>query len=281
MKVPIVFFGASKYVFPILDMLRSEYDVRLVVTTEMDPLDSVPSYCKEHSIPFRSIEKFTGDLIQEIKDIEAPVAVLAFFGIILPESVLNIFPKGIINIHPSLLPKYRGATPVQTTLLNGDTVTGVSVMKLDEKMDHGPLLAQEEAEVLPEDTTITLYDKLFTKGAQMLSHALPLYVNDNLPLTDQNHEKATFTKAKLTRLDGFIDINNSPDPKLLHRMIRAYYPWPGVWTKMMVNNKEKIVKLLPDNMIHVEGKKPMSLKDFSNGYPEAKTELEKILNLKS
>src|SRR6185503_10774343 len=118
----------------------------------------------------------------------------ASFGLLLPKEALDLFPKGIINIHPSLLPQYRGAMPVQSALLNGDSATGVSIIKLDEEMDHGPLLAQETAEILPSDTSASLHDRLFEKGAELLTKILPEYINNKLKLTEQDHANATFTQ---------------------------------------------------------------------------------------
>jgi methionyl-tRNA formyltransferase len=152
-------------------------------------------------------------------------------------------------------------------------------MRLDKEIDHGPILGQEKEEILSSDTAETLYKKLFEKGASLLPNVLNKYLKDNLKLITQEHEKATFTKP-LARQDGFIDISkletrNSKSE--LEQKIRAYFPWPGVWFKTKLNNTEKIIKLLPGEKLQVEGKKPMSYKDFLNGYPEAKEILGKII----
>jgi len=273
----IIFFGSSDYVIPIIEVLKNNFELSLVITTEKSQ-GTVPSFCIKNKIPYLSIRQFSNSTTQQLQRIKAPVAVLADFGLIIPEEILNAFPKGIINLHPSLLPKYRGPTPVQTAILNGEKTTGISIMKLDKEIDHGPILGQEKEEILSNDTAETLYKRLFGKGASLLLNMLNKYLKDDLKLVTQEHEKATFTKP-LSRQDGFIDIlkletRNSKSE--LERKIRAYCPWPGVWFKTKLNNAEKIIKLLPGDKLQVEGKKPMPYKDFLNGYPEAKEFLQKF-----
>jgi methionyl-tRNA formyltransferase len=271
----IIFFGSSGYVIPILEILKNNFELLLVITTDKSE-GTVPSYCQRNKIPFVSTSNFKdNDLKSLILNLKSPVAVLADFGLIIPEEILSAFPKGIINLHPSLLPKYRGPTPVQTAILKGEKTTGISIIKLDKEVDHGPVLCQEKEEILSSDTAETLYKKLFEKGASLLPNVLNKYLKDDLKLVAQEHEKATFTKP-LTRQDGFIDLSSSLEIKKLKLKIFAYYPWPGVWFKTKLNDTEKIIKLLPGDRLQVEGKKPMTYKDFLNGYPEAKEILEKI-----
>lgn len=270
MQTKIVFFGSSAYVIPILQQLQEHFLLSLVITTEKNPIDAVPQYCTSHSIPFLSVSSLKNhELEQELQNSNAPLAVLADFGIIIPTSILQLFPKGIINIHPSLLPHYRGSTPGHTAIANGDTKTGISIMRLDNKLDHGPILAQQEEEILPTDTAKTLYERLFIQGAHLLIPTLTAYLSGNLMTEVQDESHATYTQT-LSKESGYIDNLNPPTKEKLHNLIRAYFPWPGVWTKINLYGKEKIVKLLPQNMLQVEGKKPMTVKDFLNGYPDAK-----------
>jgi methionyl-tRNA formyltransferase len=271
----IVFFGSSQFVIPIIKVLKDKFNLSLVITTEKSD-GAVPLFCKQNKIPFVSVNS-----LKENKDIilknKAEVAVVADFGLIIPEEILNAFPKGIINVHPSLLPKYRGPTPVQTAILQDDKITGVSIIKLDKEIDHGPILGQIQERILNTDTAETLYERLFTIGANLLLKTIGLYLIEKLNLIAQNHKKATFTKP-LTRQDGYIDIDNPPTRKRLNSMIRAYYPWPGVFTKLKMRNDElKILKLLPLGKIQLEGKKPVTYKDLLNGYPEIRERLEKQL----
>ncbi len=295
-KVKIIFFGSSEYVIPIIKSLQKNFDLGLVLTTENPKTKksnlasrgeasqsySVIWYCVKNKIPYRSVTNLSDpNLKLKIENLKLKIAVLADFGLIIPQEILNIFPKGIINIHPSLLPKYRGPTPVQTAILNGEKITGVSIMKLDEELDHGPVLGQEQEEILDTDTSESLYKRLFEKGVNLLPKLLNDYLNGNLNPIAQNHKNATFTKA-LKREDGYIDISKLEvrGEKLeVDRKIRAYFPWPGVWTKLEVRSEklEVRIKFLPGEKIQVSGKKPMSYKDFLNGYPELKQQLGKLL----
>src|SRR3989344_3639604 len=278
----VVFFGSSSYVIPILEVLRKNFDLALVLTTEKNPADAVSTYCIKNKIPYLSVPTLSDlNLQSSIFNLQSSVAVLADFGLIIPTSVLNFFLHGIVNIHPSLLPKYRGPTPVQTAILNGEKITGVSIIKLDEEIDHGPLLGQEKEEILNTDTSESLYKRLFEKGANLLLKVLPDYLRGSLNPTAQNHKKATLTEH-LTRESGYIDLFLISHFSILNlnRMIRAYYPWPGVWTKLNLKTKDqklKTIKFLPRNLIQVEGKKPVGYKDFQNGYPELKQQLGKLL----
>ncbi|EKE06223.1 MAG: Methionyl-tRNA formyltransferase, partial [uncultured bacterium] len=136
----IIFFGSSRFVIPLIEMLKQQFELVLVVTTESNTSDAVPAYCLEHNIKYLSISSFTDDVKSQLLTVNCEMAALAYFGLILPKDVLNIFPKGIINVHPSLLPLYRGPTPGQAALLSGDKETGITIIKLDEEVDHGPVL---------------------------------------------------------------------------------------------------------------------------------------------
>ena len=276
LKSKIIFFGSSKFVIPIIETLKDNFDLSLVITTEKTD-GTVPSYCQQNKIPFVSASSLKNQNIKcSILNTNASLAVVADFGLIIPVEILNAFSKGIINIHPSLLPTYRGPTPVQTAILRGDKTSGVSIIKLDEKIDHGSVLGQEKEEILNTDTAESLYERLFSRGANLLLKVLDKYLKDNLKLQTQDHRKATFTKS-LVRQDGHVDVNNPPAKDKLNLMIRAYYPWPGVWTEIRIKDKGIRIKLLPENKLQVEGKKPVRYKDFLNGYPEVKEQLKKLL----
>lgn len=300
MKQPIIFFGASAYGIPTLEYLNDHYTLSLIVTTEKNSQDAIPRYCELHRLSYISVDTLKSPaVVAMIKAFNAPVAVLAHFGLIVPKSIIDLFPKGIVNIHPSLLPAYRGPTPGTSALLAGETMSGVSIMLLDTKVDHGPVLAQEKEPMLPMDTSITFYTRAFTKGATMLATILPGYLEGTIHPQEQDHEKATFTNM-MTRDSGYFDAMNPPDAQTLDRMIRAYHPWPGVWTKVTDPTLPlcgKIIKFLPDirsplaealqktfdgagasqYLIQPEGKKAMPIKDFLNGYPQLKMWVEHLL----
>jgi methionyl-tRNA formyltransferase len=248
-----VFFGSSDFVRPVLDEIEENFDL-------------VASFNSAH-------QKINPD---EIRKLNPDIFVVASFGKILSGELLEIPKFGCINIHPSLLPKYRGASPIQSAILNGDQKTGVTIIKMDEEMDHGPILFQTEEPIRPDDTFESLSKRLFTIGAQNISQTIKQYIKDDLKPAAQGHSKATFTKL-LEKKDGFIDSGNPPPREKLDRMIRAYFPWPGAWAKWKMKNGElRIIKLLPENKIQVEGKKPMSFKDFANGYREGEEILKKL-----
>lgn len=269
----VVFFGSSRYVIPVLEMLHDNFDLALVVTTEQGSMEPIPFYCKAKKIEYISVRK-SADLIgnYEINNSLADIGIVADFGLIIPDQVFKSFPRGLVNVHPSLLPKYRGPTPAQNAILNGDRTTGVTIIQLDKYIDHGPVVAQIEEEIKTHDTSQSLYERLFKKGTMLLEKVLSKYEAGEVLKVEQNHEHATFTQM-LKRDDGYVDFKNFFSSKeFLDRMIRAYYPWPGVWTKINLNeDKEntKVLKFLPDKKIQVEGGREMDYKDFTNGYPKA------------
>jgi len=268
----IVFFGSSRYVVPVIETLYNNFDLPLVVTTEQNKMDAVPFYCIAKKIDCLSVRK-SADLISnyQIEGALASIGVVADFGLLIPDQVMGVFEYGVINIHPSLLPKYRGPTPVQSAILNGDQTTGVTIIKLDKYLDHGPVIAQIEEGIKPSDTAKTLYERLFIIGTDLLMKTLNRYENSNVILVPQNHEHASFTKP-LTRDDGYYDLKSIFEGRdFFERMVRAYYPWPGVWSKASLNEKgeEKVVKFLPNKKIQVESGNEMPYRDFLNGYPKA------------
>jgi len=237
-----IFFGGSKYVIPILDVLKNNFELSLVVTSDKMSNDSVPAFCIKNNVEWISPTKIDHNLIEKIKNVNAEFAALADFGLIIPQEFLNIFPKGILNIHPSLLPKYRGPTPVQTAILNGDKITGVSLIKLDNQIDHGPIVSQKEELIRESDTSESLYLKLFKTGAELLEKDARKYLENEIKTTPQDDHRATFSEI-LTRDKGEIRFDNPPPPELLKRMVRAYYPWPGAWGELMINDKLLRIKL--------------------------------------
>lgn len=202
---------------------------------------------------------------------EADIAVIAAYGKILTKDELNSPKFGCINIHPSLLPKYRGPSPIQATILNGDKTSGITIIKMDEEVDHGPVIYQEDLDISSKDNFDTLSKKLFSRAAGVLPQIIKDFTAGKIKPVGQNNAMASFCQL-IKKENGYFDINNPPSLKILDRMIRAYFPWPGVWTKWSFDSaqdkKGKIVKFLPNNLIQMEGKKPIPLKDFLNGYPD-------------
>ncbi|MFH1289406.1 MAG: methionyl-tRNA formyltransferase [Patescibacteria group bacterium] len=225
------------------------------------------------------------------------VGILASYGKILDKKTVNSIKMGILNVHPSLLPKYRGPAPVQSAIINGETETGVTVFKLDEKIDHGPILGQKKEEIRKDDTSLSLYNRLFILGAQIIKESLENYLNGSIKLTPQDHKKAIFTIKKLDKENGFIDPGilsqilkgKKPDKKInfglfassgnIHNIIRGLYPWPCAWTMVKTNSNSnpKRLKLISSHLqneklfldrVQLEGKKEVTFKQFKEGYPD-------------
>ena len=165
--------------------------------------------------------------VERLASLRPEVIVVAAFGLLLPQSILDIPPLGCLNIHPSLLPRHRGPSPVAAAILAGDEITGVSIMLLDKGMDTGPLLAQQQVPVSPEDTTGSLTAKLAQLGGQFLMQTMPLWFEGKLTPQPQDSEKATYSKL-ITKEEGKIDWQR---PAIeLWRKVKAFQPWPGCYT---------------------------------------------------
>lgn len=196
------------------------------------------------------------------------VFVVVSFGRLLPPWLVDLPKQGVINVHPSLLPLWRGPSPIQSAIAHGDAETGVTIMKIDAEMDHGPILSQKREPIRPDDNAPILHDRLADIGAQMLPDAIVDYLDGRLQPQEQNHTQATICKI-LTRDNGRVNLETD-SPEHILRLLRAFDPWPGVWT--MINDKRvKILKahqqdgkLILDR-VQPEGKKEMSGDDFFRG----------------
>lgn len=265
----IVFFGTPNYVIPILEKLYKYYEVVAVVTQEPKPAgrDKKIQYSPVDSWSFkkRITKLFSFNYIPY-----ADLGVCASFGKIIPSSVINHFKFGILNIHPSLLPKYRGSSPIQTAIASGDTETGVTIIKMDEQMDHGPIVSQFKEEILPDDTFSSLRERLFEKSAQFLVDLIPNYTKGKINLKIQNESLATFTKM-VKKEDGYVDLKND-SPIEIERKFRAYTPWPGIWTQITLKQtgQSKRLKILEFKdepiTVQLEGKNPVNYKQFKEAY---------------
>ncbi|HZF02658.1 MAG TPA: methionyl-tRNA formyltransferase [Methylomirabilota bacterium] len=168
-------------------------------------------------------EKF----ISELRELQPDLIVVVAYGQILSPAILDLPKFGCVNVHTSLLPKYRGASPIQSAILNGETETGVTIMKMDAGLDTGDILAQARTPILPEDNSQTLHDRLAQLGAELLAKIIPNFVAGTIFPQLQPKEGATYA-AKIKKEDGKIDWNLSAQ-EILNRL-RAFTPWPGVFT---------------------------------------------------
>lgn len=223
----------------------------------------VKQLADELGLPIVETNQLDEVVVEKIKQLNPDFLVVEDFGLILPPELLEIPKYAALNIHHSLLPKYRGPSPAPAAILNGDPVSGVTVIKMTKEVDAGDILAQKEYELTPGETTDSLLTKLNEIGGQLLVSVIEQYLESSIRPIPQNPKQVTYTET-FTKIRGFIDIKSFPSPEVLDRMVRAYYPWPGVWTKW----ENRIVKFYPEGKIQMEGKKVIPLSDFLNGYPD-------------
>jgi len=236
--VKIVFFGTSDFAVPSLAALAGRHEIAAVITKPDKPRgrhlltrsSAVKVKAQELGLTVFSLEDLLpADAVNKLKRYEAELFVVIAYGRILPAEVLSLPEFYSIGLHASLLPKYRGASPINWALLNGETLTGVTVFKLSGKMDAGDIIMQEEATILNSDNARTLSLKLSQAGADLLLKAVDAIENKTARFTRQKDEEATFT-VLLKKEDGLIDWKRSPAE--IHNKVRAMFGWPGVFSDL-------------------------------------------------
>lgn len=288
MKPRIIFFGNSSYSVICEKALHTQLGLTAVVTIP-DRLSSgkriqspVKLYALTSAVPTVEADKLSSEVIQTIAAYSPDFLVVADYGLILPEMLLTVPSYAAINIHHSLLPKFRGPSPAPATILSGDVTSGVSIIIMDKKVDAGNILKQIPYKLTPYETTDTLLTTLNTLGSHAVIDVINLYITGNIHPIKQDEEKATFT-SYIHKSDGFIDSEHLPDKTYINRMIRAYHPWPGTWSiykRPSSSLTGKHIKFIPEReeiLLQVAGKKKMTKRDFLNGYPFAKEWLDLIL----
>lgn len=295
------YFGNTELSLTILVGLRKiGREPFLVVTTKPKPAgrglklqpSPVAQYCRKNNLPYIEVDSLKNDdTLSQLKENKTPYAILAAFGKILPQSVLGLYPQGIINVHPSLLPKWRGPSPLQYALMSGETTAGVSLILLDSEVDHGPILSQKELRIQPADSYTDLENKAAALAVSMLNESVDSYLSGNLLPEAQNHNQATFTKM-IAKESGKVDFNKTADE--LNNIRRALSVWPGLWTLW----QSQVLKLIDTEVsdlalplgqvselngniaigtskgslvlkqIQLAGKKPASAMDFVRGHQD-------------
>lgn len=309
--INLVYFGTSNHSITLLNSLKSspEISLKLVITKPDKPVGRkqevlpcpVKTWCLQNSVAFvtpanlkteaESVLKALTEAKSKSADGEF-LAVVADYGLMIPKPILDFFEKGVVNVHFSLLPKYRGASPVTYSILNGDTQTGISFLLTEEGMDTGKLIKQIAFEITEKENDETLYTKLFNLAAANLVEVLKAYLNGDLPPQKQDEKVASYAtpSGKLDRttyiLKDDAKIDWSKTPEQIERAIRAYYPWPVAWTTLgelaLYLNAElrsphpqervKIHKahlregVLIIDQLQVEGKTSSTFETFKNGY---------------
>jgi methionyl-tRNA formyltransferase len=296
----VVFMGGPEFAVPALVRLVDSEHAVVAVYTKMDKPSGrgrgisespVKHIAEEMGLEVRQVESFKkADDVLDLAGLKPDMIVVASFGIILPQSVLDIPTYCCLNLHPSLLPLYRGPTPIPAAILVGDDVTGTSIMLIDKNIDSGPILAQRKVPIEPSDTTQSLTGKLAHISADLLMETLPGWLSRSITPRTQRHEDATYTKM-LNKNDGALDWRLAAVE--LWRKVRAYYPWPVAFTSW--NHKGiRILEALPQSgqldvpgrvidlgcgeagvqtstgilklvRVQVEGKKEMGIAEFVRG----------------
>jgi methionyl-tRNA formyltransferase len=247
----IVFMGTPEFAVSALEgLVNNGYEV-VVVYTQPDKASGRGLTVEEPPVKKAALKLNlnvlqpanlkSGEIRAHLAELKPDAIVVAAFGQILPQSVLEIPPLGCINIHPSLLPRFRGVAPVPAAILNGDEFTGVSIMLMDKGVDTGPVLTRAQVPVLPQDTAGSLMEKLSRIGAQLLLDTMPRRFCKEIKPKPQNDANATYTKM-LTKEAGEIDWK-LPAVEIWRR-VRAYQPWPGCYTRWQ-GKQLKILEAVP------------------------------------
>jgi len=294
-KLNFVFWGTPDVASETLEILKENgYIPSLIITAPDKPQGRkmlitpppVKVWAMENKIPYLQPEILSGKDSTFIGSLSVPAGtalplgssacetpakskslpdlfLVVAYGKIIPENIINLPELGSINIHYSLLPKYRGASPVESAILNGDTETGISIQKMEYKMDTGPIIAQEKMEIGPDEKAPDLRKRLIKIGGELLVKILPDFVNEKIKLTQQNENEATFCK-KIKKEDGLIDLND--DGIKNYNKFRAYATWPRTFfflgekriiiTDAVLENNQFVIK-----KIILEGGKEIDYKN--------------------
>lgn len=305
----LIFFGTQDWSADFLELLIQEnfFEIVGVVTQPDKPIgrkhiltaSPVKKMALKYGLPLFQPPKLNDQsFLDQLKLLEAQLAVVIAYGRILPKPIIDLIPLGFINVHPSLLPRWRGPSPVHAAILAGDTQSGVTIMKIDQHMDHGPVLSQMVLPVESTETPDSFMKKVQDIGGPFFIQTIKNYVNGLIEPKEQQHDQATFCSL-LTKEDGRINWNQPAE--MIERKIRAYHPWPGTWTQINFRGKEIRLKILKavaikkksslqpgtlyaddthisistgDGILQVislqpEGKSPMNEQAFLTGYASA------------
>jgi methionyl-tRNA formyltransferase len=293
----VVFLGSPAFALPSLEALHgAEFDIGLVVTQPDRPAGRgqkptpppVAAYAREHALPLWQTSSLRGPEAEaRLREVNADAMALAAFSALVPNNILELSPGGILNVHPSVLPRWRGASPIQAALRAGDTGTGVSIIRLVQALDAGPILLQELVPIAPEDDYLTLEPRLAAIGARLLMRAL----RERPVPVPQDDREATYCQ-RIERDDARIDWTLPSEQ--IWNVVRAYRGWPQAFTGFdgrqlkvlrawpadgqsaapgtvqvslgvpMVATGDKLLRL---DEVQLEGRRPISGAELLRGYP--------------
>jgi methionyl-tRNA formyltransferase len=297
----IIFMGTPDFAVPTLEALIKNHHVIGVVTQPDRPAgrnrqmqqSPIKQIALAAGIPVIQPEKLRKpEAIDELRQLGTPdVFIVAAFGQILPQVVLNIPPYGSVNVHASLLPRWRGAAPIQAAIRAGDSETGITIMQMDAGLDTGPMLSQRAIPIDPDETGQSLHDKLAVLGAGLLTETLPRFLDGEIKPQPQNDAQSTLA-PRIAKDEGRIDWNT--DAASIERAVRAFTPWPGTFTfwgerqlkvlsgsigigsavpGKVVRNANGIAigtgsDLFYPTRLQLAGGKPLNIDEFVNGYTD-------------
>lgn len=294
--ISTVFLGTEKFAAYILEQLinSKSFEFKMIFTQPDRPVGRHQTIQKS---PVKLVaEKYNLPIAQPetLKKYEWPISnydlnIVVEYGLLIPSHIIEAPRFKTINVHPSLLPKYRGASPIQSALLNGETTTGTSIMIIDDQMDHGPILAQKTLPIANDDDYSTLTKKLVKISADLLLQTVPEYLSKKITPRVQNENDATFCKI-FKKEDGLINFQKTAHE--IYNQFRAFSDWPGIYIiwngkrlkllsvqpiekeisagqvkidheKIYIGSAKQSLEIL---RLQLEGKKPMSAKEFLHGY---------------
>ena len=299
MNKKIIFWGTPFFALPGLKALHDLGLVNAVVTQSDKPagrgqklqVSPIKQYAETNNIPLIQVDDLDKNFVKELKKFLPATFIIVAFGKMIPQTVLDLSELTALNIHPSQLPLLRGPSPIQSALLQGFSSTAVSLMQLDEKMDHGPILGQMELEIDPNDNYFSLEDKLADVGGELIKKSILDYLSGSLESSPQDHDQATTCKL-VRKEDGLIDWTK-PAEDIINQ-VRAFILWPGSFTTLKglelkitkaITSLEKLapeeIKIDGDRLLigtgtdalqvlelQPAGKKRMLAADFMRGYQD-------------
>jgi methionyl-tRNA formyltransferase len=273
MPTRVVFMGTAQLACASLRALLAspDFPVLAVVTQPDRPkgrdLKPQPSPVKliavERGLPILQPERARApDFVAKLAELAPALIVVAAYGQILPQSILTLPKFGCLNVHASLLPKYRGAAPIQWAILNGDAQTGVTIMKMSEGLDTGDILTSQSTPIGPDETTAELHDRLAVLGGELLLKTLPDYVAGKITPQPQDNSIASYAR-KINKSDGRIDW--SAPASVIRNRIRAFTPWPGAYADLTIRGSSRLVKFWRASVEPSQGQRGQILKADAGG----------------
>jgi methionyl-tRNA formyltransferase len=262
----IVYLGSGWFGIESLNVLSdSDHKLELIVTQPPNPAGRgrkpnptpVAHWAGAHKVPFIETDNVNApEIVGQIADHQPDLIVVIAFGQKVGNELIDLPPKGAINVHSSLLPKYRGAAPINWAIINGETETGISIISLVEKMDAGPVLAQTRTGIGPREAAGQLHDRLAEMAGPFLLETMDRIADSTVVYTEQDHSKATLA-PKLKKSDGLLDF--SEPAEVVARKVRGFWPWPGASANYISMKTDKSVRVTFSEVEVVENPNPANL----------------------